>query len=261
MKTSQSKGSKFLILAVSIFMLSCTHSNGDINESKGYQFSDNIALGDKFKSNLNNLFNSLSSNVAPNGFYKSTFGKNSDKVYGLAQCRADISPANCTNCINESINVALQNISNSNSVEVWFTWCFLRYSNKSFFGVWEKGSMGVTTDMGFDDAAVVPKGVAFMSGIASMAPNKPRMVEMSVLDVGQSGKRYGMAQCRRDLSRSDCGKCLDDQLMSFTYSVEDKRGWEIYGMSCNRWYHDFQFYSNISITASAGVKYLINSTH
>ncbi|THF96388.1 hypothetical protein TEA_026380 [Camellia sinensis var. sinensis] len=96
--------------------------------------------------------------------------------------------------------------------------------------------MGVTTDTGFDDAVVVPKGVAFMAGIASMAPNKPRMVEMSVLDVGQSGKRYRMTQCRRDLSRFDCGKCLDDQLVSFRYSVEDKRGWEIYGMSCNMWF-------------------------
>lgn len=76
------------------------------------------------------------------------------------------------------------------------------------------------------------------------------LFQTAVMDVGQSGKRYGMAQCTRDISSIDYGKCLDAQLVTLRTIIGSKRGWEIYGSSCFMWYHDFQFYSNISITAS-----------
>ena len=93
-------------------------------------------------------------------------------------------------------------------------------------------------------------GLSLMSGLASTAPKQPLMFQASVMDVGQRGKRYGMAQCTRDISWTDCGKCLDAQLVTFRAIIGNKRGWEIYGSNCFMWYHDFQFYSNISTTAS-----------
>jgi hypothetical protein len=91
-----------------------------------------------------------------------------------------------------------------------------------------------------------------MGGLASTAPNQPRMFQTAVLDVGQSGKRYGMAQCSLDISRGDCGVCLDAQLASFRTTIGNKRWWETYGPSCFMWYHDYQFYFNISMSASEG---------
>ncbi|KAJ6999669.1 hypothetical protein NC653_010421 [Populus alba x Populus x berolinensis] len=69
--------------------------------------------------------------------------------------------------------------------------------------------------------------------------------QTAVLDVGQNGKRYDMAQCTRDLSQSDCGMCLEFQLATYKNSVGNKRSWDIYGFSCSLWHRDYQFY-NIS---------------
>jgi hypothetical protein len=116
----------------------------------------------------------------------------------------------------------------------------------------EQGSVAITNDTDFDDPNVLSKELSFMGGLASTAPNQPRMFQKAVLDVGQSGKRYGMAQCSLDISTADCGVCLDAQLALFRTTIGNKRWWEIYGPSCFMWYHDYQFYFNISTSASEG---------
>ncbi|GLT32063.1 hypothetical protein SLA2020_067570 [Shorea laevis] len=63
-----------------------------------------------------------------------------------------------------------------------------------------------------------------------------------------------MVQCTRDISRANCSKCFDAQLMTFRTIVGNSRGWEIYGYSCSMWYHDYQFYFNISTTSNDGAR-------
>ncbi|PSS10338.1 Cysteine-rich repeat secretory protein [Actinidia chinensis var. chinensis] len=256
MKNTFHKGTNFLILALSTLVLSFIPCYADTNVSPGYMCSpeadNSTTVSDSFKTNLNNLLDSLAANVLQSGFYKAAVGKNSNKIYGLIQCRGDVSPTNCANCTNESIKVALHNCTNSKSAAIWFSWCFMRYSSEKFFGTWEGGSVGIYNQTDFDDSTAVLKGIGFMTTLASVTPNQLLLFQTSVLDVGQSGQRFGMAQCGRDLRRSDCGKCLDGQLVSFGASIENLRGWEIYGLGCSMWYRDFQFYSNISTPYSAG---------
>ena len=99
-------------------------------------------------------------------------------------------------------------------------------------------SVALMNETDYDDLAVISNGLSFMSGLASTAPKQPLMFRTAVMDVGQSGKRYGMAQCTRDISSIDCGKCLDAQLVTLRTIIGSKRGWEIYGSSCFMWYHD-----------------------
>ncbi|KAK6917388.1 Gnk2-homologous domain [Dillenia turbinata] len=121
-------------------------------------------------------------------------------------------------------------------------------SDQNFIGTLDQiASMGISNDT-FDNVAVVSKGLGLMSGLARTAPNEPLMFQASVLDVGINGKRYGMAQCTRDISMSDCGNCLD-HLLANMVSVENKRGWEIYALSCSMWNHDYQFYFNFTTTS------------
>jgi hypothetical protein len=137
--------------------------------------------------------------------------------------------------------------------ELWFKWCFLRYSDRSFFGELDQSGMVATyNDTNFEDAKVVSEGLNFTKTLASTTPNQPSMFYTAVLDVGQSGKRYGMAQCSRDLSKSDCGKCLDFQLATYLNIIGNKRSWDIYGSSCSMWYYDYQFYFNFSTPAAKG---------
>ncbi|KAH7569069.1 hypothetical protein JRO89_XS06G0097400 [Xanthoceras sorbifolium] len=236
-----------------LFYSTCKADNS--NASTGWECSqaDKSTSEYAFQTNLNNLLNSLAAE-APlrNGFYKSTEGKGSNKVYGLVQCRGDVSAPDCANCTKESISVALQDCSKSKQVKVWFKWCLLHYSDEDFFGVLDPTSVAKTNDTNFDDPSVVPRGFNLMTELAVTAPKHPLMFQTAELDAGASGKRYGMAQCNRDISRSDCSNCLSGQLVTFRTTVGNKRDWEIYGSSCSMWYHDFQFYFNISTLASEG---------
>lgn len=144
----------------------------------------------------------------------------------------------------------MRHCKNRKDVSIWFRWCTLRYSNESFFGVWEKSSVSIYDN--YTDSNEIPVlsgGVTWMRTLANTAPKQPLMFQASMLDNGNgpSGRSYGMAQCRRDISRSDCGKCLNAQLDSNSDNQYIRR-WEIYGSSCFVWYNDYQFYFNISST-------------
>ncbi|GKV42327.1 hypothetical protein SLEP1_g49738 [Rubroshorea leprosula] len=180
------------------------------------------------------------------GFYKTTAGEKSEKIYGLVQCRGDVSAANCANCTNKSVAVALQDCLKSKTVKVWFTWCYLRDSDQPFFSVWDKSTYKVPTH---DDPSVGSQGFNFLNGLAAAT----LMLQARVLNVGQSGKGYGMVQCTRDISRANCSKCFDAQLMTFRTIVGNSRGWEIYGYSCSMWYHDNQFYFSTMTISSISV--------
>lgn len=241
-----------------LMLLFCSSCNADSNASNGWECSqaDKSTSEDAFQANLNNLLNSLGAE-APlhNGFHKSREGKGSNKVYGVVQCRGDVSGPDCANCTKESISTALQDCSKSKQVKVWFTWCFLRYSDEDFLGVMDPTSGAKTNDTNFDDPSVEPRGFNLMTELATTAPKQPFMFQTVVLDAGKNGKRYGMAQCNRDISRSDCGICLSSQLTTFRTTVGNKRDWEIYGSSCSMWYHDFRFYFNFSTPTNQGESY------
>lgn len=246
----------FVVLCVTSFFI-LVLPNGfclaDTNLQTGSQCSDaDYSVNqDAFETNLRSLLDSLASNVVDHhGFYQASVGKEANKVYGAILCRGDISANSCSNCTLDSIRVASHDCPKSTDVSVWFTWCFLRYSNESFFGVMQSTAVAVTNDTDFDDPSVVSKGLPFMSGLATTAPEQSFMFQTAVLNVSQNGMRYGMAQCTRDISRMDCRSCLDAQLVNFRTVIGNKRRWEIYGSNCFMWYNDYQFYSNVSTLLS-----------
>ncbi|GAU34491.1 hypothetical protein TSUD_388030 [Trifolium subterraneum] len=178
-------------------------------------------------------------------------GKKSNRVYGSILCRGDISANNCSLCALNSKGVASTGCPKSRDVTNWFRWCFLRYSNDSFFGEMQGSAVASTNDTDIDDSSLVSQGIPFMSGVAAAASVNSFMFHTEVLNINQSEKRYGMAQCTRDINRKDCRRCLDGQLDTFRAVIGNKRRWEIYGSNCFMWYNDYQFYANVSPLLSA----------
>lgn len=247
METPNLKLTELLILSI-LFLLQ-RKCFADTNMKYGWECSvdDNSTSEISFINNLNNLWILLADNAAfNNGFYKTAVGNDSDKLYGLTQCRGDISAADCANCTRESVKVAVEDCPRSKNVKIWYRWCSLRYSNKDFFGFLDT-SWGVMFN-GTDHSSIGSKGLDFMTELATTAPEQPLLFQIAVLDGGENGKRYGMAQCSRDLSKSNCSKCLEFRLEAERTENADKRGWEIYSSSCSMWYQDYQFYFN-SLTA------------
>ncbi|KAL4274823.1 hypothetical protein AHAS_Ahas20G0045700 [Arachis hypogaea] len=243
------------VISFVVLVLPNDFSIADTDLQRGSECSqaDYSVKGEESERNLQSLLDSLASNVVDHhGFYQASVGKKSNKVYGAVLCRGDVSAKNCSNCTLESIKVATRDCSKSRDVAIWFTWCFLRYSNESFFGVMESTAAAITNDTDFDESYVVPEGLEFMIGIAGSAPEQPYMFQTSVLN----SSRYGMAQCTRDISRVDCRACLDSQFSIFRNVIGNKRRWEIYGHNCFMWYNDYQFYSNVT-TLLSGESHLI----
>ncbi|KAL2495282.1 Cysteine-rich repeat secretory protein 55 [Forsythia ovata] len=250
----------FQLILIAFFLFLCCSSYAD-DYSDGDRGSmctpgmDNSTWSNAVQINLNNVVNTLEQNVNfHSGFYTTTAGEKSDKIYGLIQCRGDVSALNCANCTREAFKLASDRCYKSKSAIIWQKWCYLRYSNQSFFGVWEKSAMAVSNDTDVDEPFVASKGLAMMGTLVSTTPKEPLMFAVSELDVERSGKRYGMAQCTRDLSRSDCGQCLDYVLASFGMTVGHKKGWEAYGVGCSMWYNNYRFYSNFSTPKDAGLE-------
>ncbi|KAK7246653.1 hypothetical protein RIF29_41523 [Crotalaria pallida] len=248
------------ILNFVTFLFVLVYPNGfsladDTNVQTCFQCSQpdySVNEGTTFQNNLKTLLDSLASNVVDNhGFYQTIVGKKGNKVYGSILCRGDISSYDCSNCTLGAIRDALNDCPNSKDVSIWFRWCFLSYSNESFFGVMETTAFAITNDTDFDDPSVVPEGFPFVTGLAAAAPDEPFLFKTAVLNVNQSGKRYGMAQCTRDISGMDCRSCLDAQLVNFRTVVGNKRRWEVYGSNCFMWYNDYQFYFSASSLLSA----------
>ncbi|XP_011012476.1 PREDICTED: cysteine-rich repeat secretory protein 38-like [Populus euphratica] len=182
----------------STFLLLSSPCDADSNSDLGSQCTEV-----EYQANLSDLLNSLVANAPiQNGFYTTAAGKGANKIYGLTQCRGDISATDCAACI-KNVTV-VQGCSNSIGATLWFQWCLVRYSDRSFFGAFDQsGIMATYNDTNFEDAKVVSEGLNFTKTLASKTPNQPSMFYTAVLDVGQSGKRYGMAQYTRDLSKSN----------------------------------------------------------
>ncbi|KAK7412223.1 hypothetical protein VNO78_03673 [Psophocarpus tetragonolobus] len=249
----------FVVPCVMIIFLVLAFPNGfclaDINMKSGSQCSqaDYSDSEGTFQANLRVLLDSLASNVVENhGFYQTIVGRKANRVYSSVLCRGDISASSCSGCTLNSTRVASNDCGMSKEVIIWFRWCFLRYSNESFFGDMQQTSVAITNETDFDDPSVVSEGLPFMTGLADAAPDRSYMFLTAILNTSQGGqKRYGMAQCTRDISRIDCRRCLDAQLESFRTVIGNKRRWEIYGSNCFMWYNDYHFYSNASALLSA----------
>ncbi|MED6110814.1 hypothetical protein PIB30_046292 [Stylosanthes scabra] len=220
----------------------------DRNLQRGSECSaaDHSVMEAEFETNLGSLLDSLASNVVGHhGFYQASVGKKNNKVYGEVLCRGDISANNCSNCISESVKFASHNCPKSREVLVWFTWCFLRYSNESFFGVMESTAAAITNDTDLEDPSLVSEGLDVMSSLVVSAPEQPYMFQ-TLMMMALNRSRYGMVQCTRDISRTDCLACLKTQVTNFRNVIGNKRRWEIYGHNCFMWYNDYQFYSDVT---------------
>ncbi|KAF9688444.1 hypothetical protein SADUNF_Sadunf02G0197800 [Salix dunnii] len=72
--------------------------------------------------------------TALTGFATVTYGKGIDKVYGLGQCRGDVSSKDCFSCIQDAAKPIQEVCLDQADAMIWFDYCFLRYGNINFLG-------------------------------------------------------------------------------------------------------------------------------
>ena len=164
----------------------------------------------------------------------------------LALCRGDVSNTDCKDCITEASTEIRKLCPDNKAAIVWYDHCLLKYSNMNFFGqvdyqnrfyMWNLNNVSYPTSFN-------QKTKELLSHLAQQAFVNQKMYAVGELELEESKKLYGLTQCTRDLSSSDCKKCLDDAISELPSCCDGKEGGRVVGGSCNIRYEIYPFLVN-----------------
>uniref|UniRef100_A0A7N0ULG6 Gnk2-homologous domain-containing protein n=1 Tax=Kalanchoe fedtschenkoi TaxID=63787 RepID=A0A7N0ULG6_KALFE len=246
-----------LVLSVSVLLSIANFSNCNtvVFDDGGYSCDprpDDATSAD-FKTNLNSLLSALEEKAPDNhGFYAAAAGKNPDRLYGLVQCRGDVSAPDCATCVKDSVTWATRRCNNSNEAAVWLDRCYLRYSDGNFLGQGNGSRIALNPTNATDGPLVAAIGRNYMRVLAADALNQPYLFEAGSVDVGVMGKRYGLVQCNRDLSMADCRICTATLLEFYFVGNWNPSSYRLLSYGCRAWYDIYKFYSDYALPSDPG---------
>ncbi|GMY33148.1 cysteine-rich receptor-like protein kinase 25 [Fagus crenata] len=236
----------FLLLSFPVFVLTTS-----INSQQPTQISAYCSEGSNktteayYKSNLTVLLDSLSSKTFQNySFYNDTSPNGG--IYGLFQCRGDVSYITCQRCVELAIDFVTSDefCSSSRSVIVWYNECILRYSDTYFFGVaqteewtfmWNTQNRTSAEETSFGE-------LALMNDLVDKALVTNELYYAGSRQVGNGdGTRYGLVQCTRDLNGTECGNCLNMLMQSIQVCCQTKIEYRMFYPSCFLRYANYSF--------------------
>ncbi|PQM36923.1 cysteine-rich receptor-like protein kinase 26 [Prunus yedoensis var. nudiflora] len=224
-----------------------------------YNNNGNYTTNSPYQENLTDLLSSLvsNSNGNGNGFYNSSRGQNSDRVYAIGLCRGDVKSDVCGKCLTDAIYVLPDSCPNQKEAIGWYDNCMLRYSNRSLYGLletsprywwWNPQNVSSTNLDAFNQ-----KLKALINGLTSKAAGGGDLkFAVGTASVGESSNVtiYGLAQCTPDLSEVNCTDCLDDALGDIPKCCSGKVGGRVITPSCNIRYENYSFFDDTTETPS-----------
>ncbi|KAH0898644.1 LOW QUALITY PROTEIN: hypothetical protein HID58_048212 [Brassica napus] len=175
-------------------------------------FNGYFQLYSTYDLNRRVLLSSLASNVTThNGFYSSSMGENSNRIFIIGMCIPGIEPYKCSVCIEGIADHMLSRCSNETIGYDWIDFCMVRYSNVSSSGSLIMERSGVASnseDVGVDlvvfdrvwDELMLRTITAASNGSSPFA-HKYYAAEVASLTTFQT--IYAMMQCTPDVSSGD----------------------------------------------------------
>ncbi|KAK9084904.1 hypothetical protein Sjap_025315 [Stephania japonica] len=172
----------------------------------------NYTSNSKFESNLKQFIQSLPSKTSPAGFYKTSVGTSPDQVYGLGQCRGDVT-IGCASCIQNASQGVLKLCPYGKEAIIFDELCEVRYSYQNFFSqmvyngkypTWNSTNQSVSDQGAFTEALK-----SLLGKLSNKAVGDANSLFASgEIGIGGENKIYSLVQCTKDLSPSSCGECL-----------------------------------------------------
>ncbi|XP_075666625.1 cysteine-rich receptor-like protein kinase 10 [Castanea sativa] len=216
-----------------------------------------------YQTNLKSLLSSLDSNTTRNiEFFNTTTGQNtSDPVYGLFNCRGDVTPQLCRDCVNAAVKVLTSKCSREKVALTYYDECIVRYSNRSFFStVDEKPRLGLLNTQNVTDQdkfnRLLNTSMLELATETSDFPTGSKKFGTKQVNISAFQTLYNLAQCTPDLSSTDCKTCLQDAVKLLPWCCSGKQGGRIVFPSCNVRYELYPFYTLAATapTPSPGVQ-------
>eukprot|EP01018_Ginkgo_biloba_P036590 Gb_35041 [translate_table: standard] len=212
-----------------------------------------------FVSNLNRVLDDLVETTSETGYNSSSHGRSPNAVYGLLQCRGDLSQHECYNCSQHAKMSIRQSCRNDIGGRGWFIFngtesdkdeykCYLRYENYSFvstldtFGYYIYNLNNISNPDDFDHAV---RSLLHNLSVKAYSPGSKAFAAASSID-SLFRNIYGLVQCWRDISVSDCRSCLSTAIETlFGYSQGKPSGQALLG-SCMVRYEIYPFFDSPS---------------
>ncbi|KAL5562196.1 hypothetical protein UlMin_031943 [Ulmus minor] len=233
-----------LVLALSIWCVESTDPLGNFCNK-----DTEISSSSQISANIDGLLAQLVLKTPSDGFVATFYGKGQYRVYGLSQCRGDVSTEDCSNCINDAAKQIRKLCPNEADARIWYDYCFLRFNNKSFvgevdtsFGIFYFNVDNVTDPDNFNKElgtlmdqiradAIEPKNKGLGKGETELSP----FVTL-----------YALVQCTRDLSPIDCAQCLAIAVGNFPKFCSNRKGCRVLYSSCYVRYELYPFFFPLS---------------
>ncbi|CAL5092487.1 unnamed protein product [Urochloa decumbens] len=200
----------------------------------------NYTAGSQYQKNLAELLSRMPSAAGDNGwFYSGSAGAaGADEVFGLIMCFADRNATQCTECLAGAPAGITAVCPGSRSVNAAYDACVLRYSDAPIPAAADLGyAFTITltiTGVPVNSSAVRDAWGPLMSRLTGGAASSPlRIASGSTPYAGPpSQEMYGMAQCTRDLSSSECSRCVWSYTDTMRKLYSNDTGGAIKGYSC-----------------------------
>ncbi|KAF8409475.1 hypothetical protein HHK36_005551 [Tetracentron sinense] len=210
--------------------------------------SQNYTSGDKFETNLKRLFNSFYTKGPPTRFNTTISGDTPDRVYGLVQCDPTSSEEECRNCVNGSTIEIVRLCHNTKQAVLLYNICYLRYSDLPFFSqldpltrfyyAWPNRDAS-------DPVLFKQKLGALMDNLSSTTPSNLIKYATGTTKFTDFEKIYGLLQCTRDLSATDCRSCLQQIISHIPKCCDGRAGGNVLTVRCNLRYETYPFFKYI----------------
>lgn len=194
-------------------------------------------FNDVLLGNINSVILSLMANTTAKGFANSTYGAGDNAVYGISECRGDITGQACSECISAAAQQVHAKCPNTPDAQIWFQTCYLRTSVTNFIGQANSTKVGAWFSgvQPVNPAAFIRAVNELMFAMGSAAAyGENRKFGWGKIEDSQLAEKvmYGMVQCSWDLTDSECVKCFSDALAIRTDSCKASVGCFVITNSC-----------------------------
>ncbi|GKA68302.1 cysteine-rich receptor-like protein kinase 26 [Tanacetum coccineum] len=212
----------------------------------------NYTISSTYRKNLNSTLYLLPINGNGNGFYRSNGNVGDETIYSVALCRGDVDQDLCETCVNESISKLPQLCPNQKSAIGYYDYCMLKYSNSTDilrnnqldFLVTIFGSSNASDPVRFNSSLTTL--INRLIGDASSGGDLRKFATGNITSPDVT-TIFALVQCTPDLSKQQCGDCLNIAVHLYMRYHFGCVGGELYLPTCSLRYETYKFFNGSTL--------------